>query len=127
MQIDIFLTVNTVSQNLFRTSNLIDSCWPKALLFQSWGSLLVLFALGLSIVIYCFLNQSCEPFLELPAHPTTVCMIVDMFIKDMLGKIAILKTFNFIMYRVIGRQRNGNCMNIKILNNKNEQATLEMS
>ena len=39
-----------VGQNLFRTSNLIGSCWPEALLFQSWGSLLVLFALGLSIV-----------------------------------------------------------------------------
>ena len=32
-----------VGQNLFRTSNLIGSCWPEALLFQSWGSLLVLF------------------------------------------------------------------------------------
>ena len=41
-----------VAQNLFRTSNLIGSCWPEALLFQSWGSLLVLFGLGLSIVFY---------------------------------------------------------------------------
>ena len=41
----------SVGQNLFRTSNLIGSCWPEALLFQSWGSLLVLFWLGLSIVI----------------------------------------------------------------------------
>ena len=39
-----------VGQNLFRTCNLIGSCWPEALLFQSWGSLLVLFGLGLSIV-----------------------------------------------------------------------------
>ena len=39
-----------VGQNLLGTSNLIGSCWPKALLFQSWGSLLVLFGLGLSIV-----------------------------------------------------------------------------
>ena len=39
-----------VGQNLFRTSNLIGSCWPEALLFQSWGSLLVLFGLGISIV-----------------------------------------------------------------------------
>ena len=39
-----------VGQNLFTTSNLIGSCWPEALLFQSWGSLLVLFGLGLSIV-----------------------------------------------------------------------------
>ena len=37
-------------QNLFTTSNLIGSCWPEALLSQSWGSSLVLFALGLSIV-----------------------------------------------------------------------------
>ena len=41
----------SVGQNLFRTSNLIGSCWPEALLFQSWGSLLVLFWLGLTIVI----------------------------------------------------------------------------
>ena len=39
-----------VGQNLFRTSNLIGSCWPEALLFQSLGSLSVLFGLGLSIV-----------------------------------------------------------------------------
>ena len=39
-----------VGQNLFRTSNLIGYCWPEALLFQSWGSLLVLFGLGISIV-----------------------------------------------------------------------------
>ena len=39
-----------VGQNLFSTSNLIGSCWPEALLFQSWGSLLVLFALGLYVV-----------------------------------------------------------------------------
>ena len=38
-----------VGQNLFRTSNLTGSCWPEALLFQSWGSLSVLFGLGLSI------------------------------------------------------------------------------
>ena len=31
-----------VGQNLFRTSNLIGSCWPEALLLQSWCSLLVL-------------------------------------------------------------------------------------
>jgi len=37
-------------QNLFRTTNLISSCWPEALLFQSLGSLLVLFGLGLSVV-----------------------------------------------------------------------------
>ena len=41
---------STVGQNLFRTSNLTGSCWPEALLFQSWGSLLVLFGLGLSVV-----------------------------------------------------------------------------
>ena len=41
----------SVGKNLFRTSNLIGSCWPEALLFQGWGSLLVLFWLGLSIVI----------------------------------------------------------------------------
>ena len=39
-----------VGQNLFRTSNLIGACWTEALLFQIWGSLLVLFELGLSIV-----------------------------------------------------------------------------
>ena len=58
--------ISTAGQNLFRTSNLIGSRWSEALLFQSWGSLLVLFGLG---AMYCFLNQSCEPFLELPAHP----------------------------------------------------------
>ena len=61
------LVSNSVGQNLFRTSNLIGSCWPEALLFQSWGSLLALFLVR---AIYCFLNQSCEPFLELPAHPS---------------------------------------------------------
>ena len=40
----------SVGENFFRTSNLIGSCWPDVLLFQSWGSLLVLFGLGLSIV-----------------------------------------------------------------------------
>ena len=45
---DISKGVNfAVGQNLFRTSNLIGSCWPEALLFQSWGLL----------------------FLEFPAHP----------------------------------------------------------
>ena len=47
------MTLKTAGgQNLliFRTSNLIGSCWPEVLLFQSWGSLLVLFGLGLSIV-----------------------------------------------------------------------------
>ena len=39
-----------VGQNLFATSNLISSCWPEALLFESWGSLLVLFGVGLSVV-----------------------------------------------------------------------------
>ena len=49
---DISKGVNfAVGQNLFTTSNLIGSCWPKALLFQSWGSLLVLFELGLSVVL----------------------------------------------------------------------------
>ena len=33
----------SLGQNLFSTSNLIGSCWPEALLFQSWGSLLLLF------------------------------------------------------------------------------------
>ena len=47
----ISLWLRPVGQNLFRTSHdLIGSCWPDALLFQSWGSLLVLFGLGLSIV-----------------------------------------------------------------------------
>ena len=44
------LVKETVGQNLFRTSNLIGSCWPETLLSQSWGSLLVMFGLGLSIV-----------------------------------------------------------------------------
>ena len=43
-------TIYSVGQKLFRTSNLIGSCWPEALLFQSWCSLLVLFGLGPSIV-----------------------------------------------------------------------------
>ena len=46
----IVVVVQSVGQNLFRTSNLIGACWPEALLFQSWSSLLVLFGLGLSIV-----------------------------------------------------------------------------
>ena len=41
--------IYSVDQNLFRTFNLIGSCWPEALLFQSWCSLLVLFRLGPSI------------------------------------------------------------------------------
>ena len=40
----------SVGQNLFRTSNLIGFYWPEALLFQSWGSFVVLFGSGLSIV-----------------------------------------------------------------------------
>ena len=44
------LVKETVGQNLFRTSNFIGSCWPKALLFQGWGLLLVWFGVGLSIV-----------------------------------------------------------------------------
>ena len=40
----------SVGQNLFRTFNLIGSCWPEALFFQIWGSLLVLFGLQLSVV-----------------------------------------------------------------------------
>ena len=39
-----------VSPNLFKTTNLIGSCWPEVLLFQRWGFLLVLFVLALSIV-----------------------------------------------------------------------------
>ena len=48
---DLQVTIS-VGQNLFRTSNLIGSCWPKlrALLFQSWGSFVVLFGIGLSNV-----------------------------------------------------------------------------
>ena len=42
-------SIFSVGQNLLRTSNLIGFCWPEALLFQSWGSLLVVFGLGLSI------------------------------------------------------------------------------
>ena len=45
------MTLNVaVGQNLFRSSNLIGSCWPEALLFQSWDLLLVLFGVGPSIV-----------------------------------------------------------------------------
>ena len=45
------MTLNVaVGQNLFRSSNLIGSCWPEALLFQSRDSLLVLFGVGPSIV-----------------------------------------------------------------------------
>ena len=39
-----------VSPNLFKTTNLIGSCWPEVLLFHCWGLLLVLFVLALSIV-----------------------------------------------------------------------------
>ena len=46
----IVVVVQSVGQNLFRTSNLIGAFWPEALLFQRWGSLLVVFGLGLSIV-----------------------------------------------------------------------------
>lgn len=38
-------------------------------------------------------------------------MIVDLFIEDILDKIAIFKTFNFILYRVIVRQHNGIIIN----------------
>ena len=48
--INIMHNFTPVSPNLFKTSNLIGSCWPEALLFQRWGSLLVLFVLVLSIV-----------------------------------------------------------------------------
>ena len=62
------VTKSLLARNsLIRTSNLIVSCWPVPPLFQSWGSLLVL--LGLGISFFFFLNQSWEPFLELPAHP----------------------------------------------------------
>ena len=56
----------SVGQNLFRTSNLLGSCWPEAPLFQSWGSFFIFMVWVRAI--YCFLNQSCESFLELPAH-----------------------------------------------------------
>ena len=52
----------SVGQNLFRTSNLIGSCWHEALLFQSWGSLLVLFGLGLSIVFWTNLVSRSKSF-----------------------------------------------------------------
>ena len=48
--LSVLCVLRPVGQNLFRTSNSIGSCWPEALLFQSWGPLLVLFGLGLSIV-----------------------------------------------------------------------------
>ena len=43
-------TIYSVGQKLFRTFNLIGSCRPEALLFQSWCSLLVVLRLGPSIV-----------------------------------------------------------------------------
>ena len=58
--------IRNVGENLFRTSNLIGSCWPEALFFSELG---FIFSFVWVRAIYCFLNQSCEPFLELPAHP----------------------------------------------------------
>ena len=58
-----------VGQNLFRTSNLIGSCWPAGSSIVSELGFIVSFVWVRAI--YCFLNQSCEPFLELPAHKIT--------------------------------------------------------
>ena len=59
--------ISTAGQNPFRTSNWFD----RFLLARS--SIVSELAFIVSYVwvraMYCFLNQSCEPFLELPAHP----------------------------------------------------------
>ena len=61
----ISLWLRPVDQNLIRTSHdLIGSCWPEALLFQSSFVSFVRVR-----AIYCFLNKSCEPFIQLSAHP----------------------------------------------------------
>ena len=59
--------ISTAGQNPFRTSNWFD----RFLLARS--SIVSELAFIVSYVwvraMYCFLNHSCEPFLELPAHP----------------------------------------------------------
>ena len=65
----ISLWLRPVGQNLFRTSNLIDSCWPEDLLRGIVSELGFILSFVRVRAIYCFLNQSCEPFIQLPAHP----------------------------------------------------------
>ena len=59
--------ISIAGQNLFRTSNWFDR------FLLAWSSIVSELAFIVSYVwvraMYCFLNQSCEPFLELPAHP----------------------------------------------------------
>ena len=64
----ISLWLRPVGQNLFRTSHdLIGSCWPAGSSVVSELGFIVSFVRVRAI--YCFLNQSCEPFIQLPAHP----------------------------------------------------------
>ena len=58
-----------VGQNLFRTSSLMGSCWPEALLRGVVSELGFILSFVLVRAMYCFLNQSCESFIHLPAHP----------------------------------------------------------
>ena len=64
----ISLWLRPVGQNLFRTSHdLIGSCWPAGSSIVSELGFIVSFVWVRAI--YCFLNQSCEPFIQLSAHP----------------------------------------------------------
>ena len=64
----ISLWLPPVGQNLFRTSHdLIGSCWPAGSSIVSELGFIVSFIWVRAI--YCFLNQSCEPFIQLSAHP----------------------------------------------------------
>ena len=64
----ISLWLPPVGQNLFRTSHdLIGSCWPAgSSIVSELGFIVSFFRVR---AIYCFLNQSCEPFIQLSAHP----------------------------------------------------------
>ena len=56
-----------------------DCCWPEPLIRFLLARSSIVSELGFNVsfvwvrAIYCFLNQSCEPFLELPAHPSIDC------------------------------------------------------
>ena len=48
-------------------TDLIGSCWPAGSSILSELGFIVSFVRVRAI--YCFLNQSCEPFIQLPVHP----------------------------------------------------------
>ena len=56
-----------------------DCCWPEPLIRFLLAQSSIVSELGFIVsfvwvrAIYCFLNQSCELFLEFPAHPSIDC------------------------------------------------------